>query len=207
MKRVKAMILRIIFLACLVLAANVYAETFIVSGDPEKGKEIFKNKGCAICHSINRVGGAIGPDLTQVTIRRTDERLVNWLKDPPSLLKDTDMPKVPWESEQEIFDLIAYFKTVKKDMDKSFLGKVSKKEAGKRLVKEYDCKSCHRIKDPESGRERFPDLTHEARKRNQKWLDKWLKDPQAVKSGTFMPTYPLTDEERAAIVEYLSTLK
>lgn len=201
------MIVRIIFLFALAIFTNTSAEIFTVSGDAESGKTIFKNKGCAICHSINRIGGAIGPDLTQVTVRRTDERLVNWLKDPPSLLKDTDMPKVPWNSEQEIFDLIAYFKTVKKDVDKSFLGKVSRKEAGKMLVKEYDCKSCHRIKDPDSGRVRFPDLTHEARKRDKKWLDKWLKDPQAVKPGTFMPTYPLTDEEREAIIEYLSTLK
>src|SRR3989304_3668794 len=202
------MALRIILLvALLVLPAGVHTEVPAVSGDPEKGKEIFKSKGCTICHSINRAGGAIGPDLTQVTVWRTDERLVNWLNDPPSLLKDTDMPKVPWTSEQDVFDLIAFFKSVKKDINKDFMGKVSKKEAGKRLVEEYDCKACHKIKDPESGRVRFPDLTREGRKRDKKWLDTWLKDPQAVKPGTFMPTYPFTDEERKAIVEYLSTLK
>lgn len=198
---------RIVFLFALLLSANTFAETFAVSGDPERGKAIFESRGCTICHSINRIGGTVGPDLTQVTVRRTNERLVNWLKDPPSLLKETDMPKVPWGSEQEIFDLIAYFKTARKEIGKGFLGKVSKKEAGKRLIEEYDCKACHRIKDPESGRERFPDLSHVASRRDKKWLDNWLIDPQAVKPGTFMPTYPLTDEEREAIIEYLSILK
>jgi cytochrome c1 len=36
--------------------------------------------------------------------------------------------------------------------------------------------------------------------------DRWFKDPQAVKPGTFMPTYRF-GEERAAVVEYLTTLK
>lgn len=201
------MVSRLLFVALLLLSSKALAQPLTVSGDPENGKEIFKNRGCAICHSIDRVGGTVGPDLTQVTVRRTDERLVNWLKDPPSLLKDTDMPKVPWKEDQEIFDLITYFKTVKKEIKRDFLGKVSRKEAGKRLIKEYDCRSCHRIIDPESGRARFPDLTHESRKRTKKWLNSWLKDPQAVKPGTFMPTYPLSDDERAAIVEYVSTLK
>ena len=201
------MAFRLFFVALLLLSTNASAQSLAVSGDPEKGKEIFKNRGCPICHSIDRVGGAVGPDLTQVAVRRTDERLVNWLKDPSSLLKDTDMPKVPWKEGREIFDLIAYFKTFKKDINRGFLGKVSKKEAGKRLIKEYDCRGCHKIIEAESGRSRFPDLTHEGRRRTKAWLDKWLKDPQAVKPGTFMPTYPLSDEERAAIAEYLTTLK
>jgi nitric oxide reductase subunit C len=149
----------------------------------------------------------VGPDLTQVTVRRTDERLVKWLKDPPALLEDTDMPKVPWDGEQEIFDLISYFKALRKDVDRSFLGKVSKKEAGKRLIKEYDCRACHRIIDPWSGRERYPELTHEGRKRSKTWINNWLRDPQAIKPGTFMPTYPFSEEERVAVAEYLSSLK
>lgn len=198
------MVLRLLFIAVLTLSANAYGGD---PGDAERGRTIFKNRGCPICHSIDRVGGNVGPDLTQVTVRRNDERLVDWLKDPQALLKDTDMPKVPWKEDQEIFDLIKYFKTVRKEINRDFMGQVSKKEAGKRLIKEYDCRACHRIIDPESGKERFPELTHEGRKRSKAWLSNWLEDPQAVKPGTFMPTYPLSDEERAAIVEYLTSLK
>lgn len=201
------MAVRLLFVLLFLFCAQASAETPPSSGDPGKGKETFRNKGCAICHSIDRAGGTVGPDLTQVTVRRTDERLVNWLKDPAALLKDTDMPKVPWKDEQEIIDLLAYFKTIRKEINKDFLGKVSEKEAGRRLIMEYDCRACHRIIDPKSGRERFPELTRVGRKRDKVWLDRWLKDPQAVKPGTFMPTFPFSNDERSAIVEYLTTLK
>jgi len=31
--------------------------------DPQKGKRLFVEKGCVICHSVNKVGGAAGPAL------------------------------------------------------------------------------------------------------------------------------------------------
>lgn len=31
--------------------------------DPEKGERLFVTKGCVICHSVNKVGGAAGPAL------------------------------------------------------------------------------------------------------------------------------------------------
>lgn len=198
---------KLLFAALLLLCAPATAGEPAHPGDSDKGKETFKEKGCSICHSIDRAGGTVGPDLTQVTVRRTDERLVDWLKDPSALLKDTDMPKVPWKDEQEILDLLAFFKTLRKEVNKDFLGKVPEKEAGRRLVTEYDCRACHRIIEPESGRERFPELTHVGRTRDKAWLDRWLKDPQAVKPGTFMPTFPFSDEERSAVVEYLTTLE
>ncbi|HLC19013.1 MAG TPA: c-type cytochrome, partial [Thermodesulfobacteriota bacterium] len=198
-----SMVKGLVFFFLLVLVSTASA----AEGDPERGKEIYKIRACSICHSIERSGGAVGPDLTQVTIRRTDERLINWLRDPASLLPGTDMPRVPWRSDQEILDLIAYFKTFAHEPDRSFLGTVPASEAGRRLVEEYDCASCHRIVEPESGRDRFPELTLVGQRRTREWLESWLKDPQAIKPGTFMPTYPLSDSERGAIVEYLTTLK
>jgi cytochrome c oxidase subunit 2 len=38
-------------------------------------------------------------------------------------------------------------------------------------------------------------------------LKRWLKDPTAVKPGTLMPKLGLTDDELAALVSYLLTLK
>jgi mono/diheme cytochrome c family protein len=31
--------------------------------DSHRGRELFLKKGCVICHSVNNVGGAIGPSL------------------------------------------------------------------------------------------------------------------------------------------------
>lgn len=199
----KKTLLAFILLVFLTAAASLS----FAQGDPVKGKASYGRRGCSSCHSIERIGGAVGPDLTQATLRRTEEWLLSWLRDPPSLLKGTDMPKVPWTTDDEIYDVIAFLKTFRKEADRGFLGKVPRKEAGRLLVEGFDCKSCHRIKDPGSGRARFPDLSKEGRKRKKPWLRKWLFDPQAVKPGTFMPTFRMTDEEREAVVEYLSTLK
>ncbi len=38
-------------------------ENYTLPKDPLKGQELFVNKGCIKCHSIQGVGGKIGPDL------------------------------------------------------------------------------------------------------------------------------------------------
>jgi putative heme-binding domain-containing protein len=39
-------------------------------GDPAAGRLLFQGLGCKVCHSINREGGSLGPDLTDVGRRR-----------------------------------------------------------------------------------------------------------------------------------------
>ncbi len=79
-------------------------------GDPARGKASFNKRTCAFCHTLNGRGGDVGPDLTNIKERRSDEWLFKWLKDPPSVKPDTIMPKMKWESDQEIIDVIYYLK-------------------------------------------------------------------------------------------------
>lgn len=52
----------------------------------KQGGKMFKDKGCAVCHTIGRTGKtAEGPDLAGVTDRRSHEWLVSWLKDPHAM--------------------------------------------------------------------------------------------------------------------------
>jgi cytochrome c oxidase cbb3-type subunit III len=39
-------------------------------GDPAAGRQVYEKSGCASCHSIERVGGSLGPDLTDIGRRR-----------------------------------------------------------------------------------------------------------------------------------------
>ena len=39
-------------------------------GDPEAGRLVYEKTGCANCHAIDKVGGALGPDLTDIGRRR-----------------------------------------------------------------------------------------------------------------------------------------
>ncbi len=178
----------------------------MISGRIAEGEQVIKKRACSVCHSFNGTGGLVGPDLTQVGIRRTGEWLFRWLSEPSTVLPGTAMPDFEWESDQEIMDVVAYLVSLRKQVDTAAILKLpSKEEAGRLLIEAYDCRACHRIM--EGGRARFPDLTHVGSKIYPSWEVNWLKDPQAIKPGTFMPTFPMSLEEREAIATYLHTLK
>jgi len=55
-------------------------------------KEIFVDRGCIACHSMNGVGGKVGPDITQVgawtqltPVEEWEAFLYEWVKNPPAV--------------------------------------------------------------------------------------------------------------------------
>ena len=42
----------------------------VALGDADAGKQVYDKSGCATCHSLNKQGGAIGPDLSDAGRRR-----------------------------------------------------------------------------------------------------------------------------------------
>jgi cytochrome c oxidase cbb3-type subunit III len=61
----------------------------IVPGDPRRGAALYRTRGnCALCHQLGGYGGAIGPDLTDVGLRRSAAYLRTSLVDPGA-----DVPK------------------------------------------------------------------------------------------------------------------
>ena len=43
----------------------------LLPGEPERGRRLYETKGqCAICHIVRGRGGSLGPDLTEVGVRR-----------------------------------------------------------------------------------------------------------------------------------------
>jgi cytochrome c oxidase subunit 2 len=81
------------------------------------------------------------------------------------------------------------------------------------------CTTCHAIGGTEAASQAGPELTHFADPTHEcfagcNWsttdraaLEAWLRDPNAVKLGSKMPDYDLTEEEIDAMVAYLSGLK
>jgi len=67
---------------------------------------------CKSCHKINGQGGAFGPDLSKIGAKRDAKWLKDYLKDPKSVMPDTQMPVVPLSAE-EINAIAAYFATLK----------------------------------------------------------------------------------------------
>jgi cytochrome c2 len=76
-------------------------------------------------------------------------------------------------------------------------------DVGEGLYALKRCSSCHAI-DGKGGRIGC-DLSRVALRRDKDWMTRWLKDPQAVRPGTRMPDIGLSEDEAAAIAEYLAT--
>ena len=78
------------------------------------------------------------------------------------------------------------------------------------------CAVCHTVKGTEALGQVAPDLTHIATRstlgagtlpNTPEMLAEWIKDPQRAKPGNQMPPNPLSDQDVAALVAYLGTLK
>jgi cytochrome c oxidase subunit 2 len=78
------------------------------------------------------------------------------------------------------------------------------------------CVNCHRVRGTIAAGAYAPDLTHLMSRKtlasgilehNRENLDRWVRDPQSIKSGCLMPDFKLTDVQREQIVEYLLTLE
>jgi cytochrome c oxidase subunit 2 len=78
------------------------------------------------------------------------------------------------------------------------------------------CTACHTISGTAAQSAGGPNLTHFASRecfagcsltRTDANIDRWLTDPAAVKPGSFMPNYHLTQDEKDALVAYLQSLK
>ena len=78
------------------------------------------------------------------------------------------------------------------------------------------CINCHSIHGVSVTASAAPDLTHLADRQNlgggvlfntETNLVRWLKNPQAIKPGCFMPNLKLTDAQAGALTIYLGTLK
>lgn len=79
-----------------------------------EGAKLFALEGCQGCHTINGVGGKVGPDLTHVGSRLPD---INWhirhLKDPRSVHPGSAMPAFAQLSEDQLEELAEYLVSLK----------------------------------------------------------------------------------------------
>ncbi|HEV2122409.1 MAG TPA: cytochrome c oxidase subunit II [Chloroflexota bacterium] len=87
---------------------------------------------------------------------------------------------------------------------------------GAQLFASGACITCHTVRGTPAQGKVGPDLTHFGSRKSiaantlpntPENLAIWLKNPQAVKPGNLMPNLNLTDEQIAALVAYLESLK
>lgn len=87
---------------------------------------------------------------------------------------------------------------------------------GEKLFLEGTCVNCHAIGGTDAAATTAPDLTHFASREtfagaifelNEENLADWLRDPPAMKPGSLMPDYGLSEDEVSKLVAYLLSLE
>ncbi len=117
----------------------------------EKGERLFEDYGCIGCHRLGSQGRFVGPDLTWIGTRKTEDWEQTWLKDPQAFKPGTFMPNfhIPAKGVEAI---AAFLHTQQGQHNKEsqewefrtnfFLGNIDK-ERGEHVFKRYGCWSCH----------------------------------------------------------------
>lgn len=96
---------------------NEVYNAILPSGNPSimKGFNLFTNT-CIRCHSINQIGGTMGPELNgpkNITEYWKEEDIINFAKDPKSYRYNSRMPPITKLSDADFKDIISYLKHMK----------------------------------------------------------------------------------------------
>jgi nitric oxide reductase subunit C len=79
----------------------------------QHGRQLYASQGCSGCHTINGVGGKVGPDLSQVGSRRSTGWIEQQIRNPKSHFPDSTMPSFGQLPARDLQDLGAYLAGLK----------------------------------------------------------------------------------------------
>ncbi|MBO8142440.1 MAG: c-type cytochrome [Firmicutes bacterium] len=160
--------------------------TGLTEEESRQAKEIFVDRGCIACHTMNGVGGKVGPDLTQVgawtqltPVHEWEAFLREWITNPPAM--ENRAPK--------------YWSNYSGPLPYAAAGAGAQRDAS--AVAE-------RLPATGSPVERLPQDSAAEDARGV-WMQ--IPIPEARPLGpTQMPALPMTDEERAALARWLARI-
>lgn len=136
----------------------------------DKGKALWGQSRCSICHPTNSIGGSFkeiyAPDLGIAGSKINRDWLYNWLKDPKSYLPQTKMPRFRFTDDQ-IRALVEFIMSEYIDWDfnpqynKPVQLNIKSIQKGKELIQKYGCFGCHEVKGLEEMKPIGPFLRHD----------------------------------------------
>jgi cytochrome c2 len=93
-------------------AGRAVIEQGKAKADASRGREIFLEQKCILCHKVGDSGGVLGPELTTVGERKDAAWLVKYLPKPQAFDPKNKMPPVAVTG-QDLDDLVAYLVSLK----------------------------------------------------------------------------------------------
>lgn len=130
--------------AGLLLGASLfYLGALQTAGDADRGRELFRLRGCVVCHSVDGKGGGYAPDLARRIAREQPPlgmAAEMWNRGLIMLdmlrKKRLELPEV---GEQDLADLYAYFYSAR------YFDRPGEAGRGKQLLREKGCLQCHSL--------------------------------------------------------------
>lgn len=136
----------------------------------DKGRALWGQSRCSICHPTNGVGGShqeiYAPDLGIIGSKLNRNWLYLWLKDPKSYFPNTKMPHYRFTDDQ-IWALVEFMMSeyIDWDFDPQYNNPVQLSiksiQKGKELIQKYGCFGCHDVKGMEEMKPIGPFLRNE----------------------------------------------
>lgn len=201
-----------------------------------RGRQLLAELNCNGCHKLEGIErpAMLGPDLSNIASKVSQEWIYKWLKEPRTILdkdgntvingyENDPKPRMPQFrlNEQEIKALSAYLSTLKTDLIKPYKfdpavvaawqNKPDIVEQGQARFREMFCTTCHSVAVTRAGETKLiggeiaPELTKIASKVNPDWLVAWLKNPQEYMPNSLMPRYEWSDEDLFKVTQYITS--
>jgi cytochrome c2 len=105
--------IRLVVFTPFFLGLTLFSVFSAFASDIAKGKMLYEEKRCGLCHTVAGQGGKLGPDLTEVGNRRDSDWLTRFLKDPKGTMPGAKMMPVK-ATPEEITALVDYLLSLKK---------------------------------------------------------------------------------------------
>lgn len=179
-----------------------------------RGKHLWEDNNCMGCHTLFGEGAYYAPELTKVYERRGPVFIRAQIKDPEKMYPGERKMTNYHFTDAQIEDLVAFFEWCGKvDLNgfpaKPTLGAPAQTApavaANRPAVFSQICVTCHALQG--AGGTVGPALDGVGSKYDAAYLERWLKDPLAVKADSKMPKLPLDETQVAELVTFLSSQK
>lgn len=185
-----------------------------------RGKHLWETSNCMGCHTLLGEGAYYAPELTRVYQRRGPTFIAAMLRDPQAMYPgQRRMQKYDFDEDQ-IAELVAFFEWVGTMDLNGFppapdLGRVAvpATTGGDGFAAQGDrpqvfnqlCIACHSLGG--QGGVVGPALDGVGDRLASDFIQKWLRDPLAVKPDSKMPKLPLSEATITELVAFLSNQK
>jgi mono/diheme cytochrome c family protein len=195
----------------------------------EAGKKLFRQRGCAGCHTVEGDPGRFeGPEHTGIGSKPVDElefgearqvrrTLTDWLMAKVKTPRIFATEKIPLKmpvfdfSDLQAKEITVFLLGLTRERSPSRYQKAlwdpnAPLLRGQRLVQELRCLGCHKV--GEEGGTVGPDLSQEGAQVQSRWLFAFLQEPRTLRplQGGRMPTFALRPQDSLALTEYFMAL-